>query len=313
MTRSVPSAGGPTRGRRSDLLPPGHLAGLGDLDFLARKLVEGFLLGLHRSPHRGFSAEFAELRGYQPGDDLRYIDWRMYARSDRFYVKQFEEETNLRAYLLLDASASMGWSSAPESLPSKLWYGKLLTAALAHILLRQGDAVGLAAFDREIRTHLVPRGGARQRRELLARLEPVEPRGETGPGEPLREVAGRLGKRGLVVLVSDLLADPDPTRRALRYLRHRGHQVLVLHLLDPGERDLEAGGREVRYYDPETGEELDVIPGDLRRAYREAVDGAVADWRRALAPHGVDYHVVDTAAPFVGALREALRKRARLG
>lgn len=303
----------PQQGRRPDLLAPEQLAGLGDLEFLARKLVEGFLLGLHRSPHRGFSAEFAELRGYQPGDDLRYIDWRMYARSDRFYVKQFEEETNLRAYLLLDASASMGWSSAPGTLPSKLWYGKLLSAAIAYILLRQSDAVGLAVFDRTIRTHVSPRGGTRQRREILARLDEADARGETGPGDPLRETATRLGKRGLVVLISDLLADPDPTRRALKYLRHRGHQVQVLHLLDPGERDLEAGGREVRYYDPESGEELDVVPGDLRRAYREAVDDAVADWRRALAPHGVDYHVVDTGSPFVGGLRQALRKRARLG
>ena len=307
------TATGARRGRRADLLSPEQLAGLGDLDFLARKLVEGFLLGLHRSPHRGFSAEFAELRGYQPGDDLRYIDWRMYARSDRFYVKQFEEETNLRAYLLLDGSGSMGWSSSPGRLPTKLWYGKLLAAALAHILLRQGDAVGLATFDERIRTHLPPRGGDRQQRELLTRLDGVEPQGETHPGDPLREIATRLTRRGMVVVISDLLTDPEPARRALQYLRHRGHQVLVLHLFDPGERDLDAGGREVRYYYPDPGEELDVVPGDMRQAYREAVDGAMNQWRRTLAPHGVDYQVVDTGAPFVGALRHALGKRARLG
>jgi len=133
-------------GARADLLDPHTLSQLGGIEFIAREVVEGFLMGLHRSPHRGFSAEFAELRAYQAGDDLRYIDWRMYGRSDRYYVKQFEEETNLRAHLLIDVSESMGWSSEPGVLPSKLWYAKHLAASLAMILLRQGDSVGLAAF-----------------------------------------------------------------------------------------------------------------------------------------------------------------------
>src|SRR5688500_9826327 len=152
----------PPSSRRADLMQPAALAQLGGVEFIARRVVEGFLMGLHRSPHRGFSAEFAELRAYQSGDDLRYIDWRMFGRSDRYYVKQFEEETNLRAYLLLDVSASMGWSSAPDRLPAKIWYAKHLVASLALILLRQGDAVGLTAFHDEIVDRVHPRGGQRQ-------------------------------------------------------------------------------------------------------------------------------------------------------
>src|ERR687898_839692 len=145
------------RGGRADLLRPHELAALGGLEFVAREIVEGFIAGLHRSPHRGFSVEFAEHRMYQPGDDLRYIDWRMFGRSDRYYVKQFEEETNLRTYLLVDTSASMAWSSSPNELPAKLWYAKQLSACLALLLLRQGDSVGMVAFDDQIRAHTPPR------------------------------------------------------------------------------------------------------------------------------------------------------------
>jgi len=269
-------------------------------------------MGLHRSPHRGFSAEFAELRGYRPGDEIRHIDWRMFARSDRFYVKQFEEETNLRAYLLLDVSASMDWTSRPETLPTKLWYGQLLTAALALLLLRQGDRAGLGIFDDRIREWLPDRGGSRQRGEILRRLQQVRARGTTDPGEALKTSALRLRRKGLVVLVSDLLLEPELTIRALRFLRHRGHQVMVFHLLDPGERELEGAGN-VRFRDPETGDELRVDVPEMRRDYRAAVDQAVDEWRRSLRPHGIDYHLLDTSLPLARALRLALDKRSRLG
>jgi uncharacterized protein (DUF58 family) len=298
--------------RRADLLSPGELARLGGLELLARSVVEGFLMGLHRSPHRGFSAEFAELRGYRPGDDLRHIDWRMYARSDRFYVKQFEEETNLRAYLLLDVSASMEWSSRPKTLPTKLWYGRLLAAALGLLLLRQGDRAGLAVFDDRVRTWLPDRGGKRQWGEMVRRLQEAEAQGVTDPTGALKATALRLRRRGLVVLISDLLVDPRETLRALEFLRHRGNQVLVFHLLDPGEREIEGSG-EVRFRDPETGEELRVDVPEMRREYREAVERALEEWRRQLRPSGIDYHVMDTSIPLTKALRAALEKRARLG
>src|SRR5688500_5293918 len=281
------------------------------MEFIARQVVEGFLMGLHRSPHRGFSAEFAELRAYQAGDDLRYIDWRMYGRSDRYYVKQFEEETNLRAYLLLDVSSSMGWSSV-AGLPTKLWYAKHLAAALALILLRQGDAVGLTTFHDRVGVRLAPKGGHRQWHDLVRKLAPVEAEGTTSAHSALRDLAVRLRRRGLVVLLSDLLVEPEATRTALRFLRHQGHEVLVFHLIDPGERELPPSP-DARFFDPETDEEIQVAVADVRDEYRNAVSEALVEWERAVKPHGIDYLVLDTDQPLSRPLRAYLKKREKLG
>jgi uncharacterized protein (DUF58 family) len=296
---------------RLDLLDPASLSQLGGTEFIARQVVEGFLMGLHRSPHRGFSAEFAELRAYQAGDDLRYIDWRMFGRSDRYYVKQFEEETNLRAYLLLDVSRSMGWSSAP-GLPTKLWYAKQLAACLALILLRQGDAVGLTTFHERVGVRLPPRAGHRQWHDIVRRLGPVEAEGGTAAQSALRDLAIRLRRRGLVIVLSDLLVEPETTRTALRYLRHQGHEVLVFHLIDPGERELPPTP-DARFFDPETNEEIQVAVADVRDEYRSAVSEALREWERSVKPHGIDYVVLDTDQPLSRPLREYLRKREKLG
>lgn len=297
---------------RLDLLDPTALSKLGGVEFVAREVVEGFLMGLHRSPHRGFSAEFAELRAYQPGDDLRYIDWRMFGRSDRYFVKQFEEETSLRAYLLLDVSESMGWTSQPGVLPDKLWYAKHLAASLALILARQGDAVGLSAFHESVVARVAPRGGQGQWRELVRTLQGLRAVGGTSAEGALREIAVRLRRRGLVVLFSDMLVARQETLTALRFLRHQGHEVLVFHLLDPGERELPAAS-EVRFFDPESGRELLVSVADVRQEYRDAVQAALDEWKRELRPHGIDYEVVETSRPLATALRAYLRKRERLG
>ena len=297
---------------RLDLLDPAALSQLGGIEFIAREVVDGFLKGLHRSPHRGFSAEFAEHRAYQAGDDLRYIDWRMYGRSDRYYVKQFEEETNLRAYLLVDVSGSMGWTSAPGVLPPKLWYAKHLAASLALILLRQGDAVGLLTFHDRVSLSIAPRGGRRQWHELVRRLAPVQSQGATSTQSVLHDLAARLHRRGLVVLLSDLLVDPETTGTALQYLRHQGHEVLVFHLMDPGERELPATP-DARFFDPETEQELHVTVADVREEYRTAVRRALREWERSMKPHGIDYLVLDTDEPLSRPLREYLRKRERLG
>jgi uncharacterized protein (DUF58 family) len=299
-------------GARLDLLDPAALSKLGGVEFVARQVVEGFLMGLHRSPHRGFSAEFAELRAYQAGDDLRYIDWRMFGRSDRYYVKQFEEETNLRAYLLLDVSESMGWSSRPGELPEKLWYAKHLAAALALILVRQGDAVGLTAFHDRVVSRVSARGGRGQWKELARTLAGLDAIGGTSAEGALRDVAIRLRRRGLVVVFSDMLVARGETLTALKYLRHHGHEVLVFHIIDPGERELPPES-EVRFFDPESGRELLVSVADVRSQYRDAVDAALLEWRRELRPLGIDYEVVDTDRPLGAALRAYLRKRARLG
>ena len=310
--RTADRPAAPGRRRRADLLEPQDLAALGGLEFVARHVVEGFIAGLHRSPHRGFSVEFAEHRMYQPGDDLRYIDWRMFGRSDRYYIKQFEEETNLRSYLLLDVSASMSWTSAEGVLPTKVWYARQLAACLALMLVRQGDAVGLLAFDDEMRANIAARGGRRHWHELVHTLGSVTGGGRTDAGTALRDLAARLRRRGLVILISDLLVDVDATRLALRFLRHRGHEVLVFHLLDPGERELPGVG-DVRFFDPETDEELPVSAADVRREYREAVEHALAEWRSDLAPQGIDYVLVGTDEPMAHALRAYLHKRERLG
>lgn len=294
---------------RADLLSPRQLAALGGLELVASRVVEGFLTGLHQSPHRGFSVEFAEHRMYQPGDDLRFVDWRMFGRSDRYYVKQFEEETNLRATLLLDLSASMDWSSdARSGLPTKLWYAKQLAASLALLLTRQGDEVGLTAFDAAVRLRVEPKGGRAHWDRLTRSLEALEPGGRTDAVAPLHDLAGRLRGRGMAILISDLLVDGESTRLALRQLRHRGHEVLVFHLIDPGERELPSVPG-ARFVDPETGEELGTSTGDLRQEYRRAVDGAIAEWRGALSSKGMDYCVVETDRPLALALRHYLGRR----
>ena len=297
---------------RPDLLDTETLSQLGGIELIARQVVEGFLMGLHRSPHRGFSAEFAELRAYQAGDDLRYIDWRMFGRSDRYYVKQFEEETNLRAHLLVDVSESMGWSSDPGVLPSKLWYAKHLAASLALILLRQGDSVGMAAFHDVIVERVRARGGRRQWTELTRRLADLQASEGTSAERALRDLAVRLRRRGLVILLSDLLVRREETLTALKFLRHHGHEVLVFHLLDPGERELPRIS-EACFFDPETNDELLVSIPDIRIEYRAAVADALEEWQNNLRPYGIDYQVLETDQPLSSALRTYLRKRERLG
>lgn len=286
---------------RVDLLDPTDVARLGGIEIVAQGVVEGFLSGLHRSPFRGFSVEFTEHRAYQPGDEPRYLDWRMLARSDRLFVKQFEEETNLRAMILLDASRSMSWRGAPERL-TKLEYAQRLAAALGLILLRQRDATGLITFDDAVREVVPPRVKSGQWRRLLRGIVAVPVGRGTAAEAALRQVTSLLVRRGLVVLISDLLLDRTLALVALRFLRHRGHQVVVLHLMDPSERVL-AGPPEVRFRDPESDESLVVRPRELARAYRDAVQREISAWRSACRRHGIAYHDVMTDEPFGRVLR----------
>lgn len=286
---------------RIDLLDPADVARLGGIEIVAQGVVEGFLAGIHRSPFRGFSVEFTEHRAYQPGDELRYLDWRILARSDRLFLKQFEEETNLRAMILVDASRSMAWRGAATRL-TKRAYADRLAAALALILLRQRDATGLITFDEAVR-QVVP---ARVKRGQWARfvrglLETPDGRG-TAAQAALARLASLLARRGLVVLVSDLLFERELALTALRYLRHRGHQVIVLHLMDPAEAAL-SGPPEVRFRDPESAASVVVRPRELARAYGATVRREVAAWRTACRRHGIVYHQVMTDLPFGMALR----------
>ena len=287
--------------QRVDLLDPADVARLGGIEIVAEGVVEGFLAGLHRSPFRGFSVEFTEHRAYQPGDELRYLDWRILARSDRLFVKQFEEETNLRAMILVDASRSMAWRGAPQRL-TKRAYADRLAAALALILLRQRDATGLVTFDEEVRQVVPARVKAGQWTRLLrALLDTPDGRG-TAAHTALQRLTALLARRGLVVLISDLLFDRELALAALRYLRHRGHQVIVFHLMDPAEVEL-VGPPEVRFTDPESPASVVVRPRELARAYAETVQREIAAWRTACRRHGIAYHPVQTDLPFGMALR----------
>ena len=290
---------------RLDLLDPIEVARLGGLEVTTRGVVEGFLTGFHRSPRRGFSVEFAEHRMYQPGDELRYVDWKILGRNDRLYVKQFEEETNLRAMVVLDASQSMAWTGDAETLLPKLDYARRLVAALSLILLRQRDATGLITFDDDVRSITPPRARTAHWHQLLGVLSGLRA-GEGTAAEPaLRRVVELLRRRGLVVFVSDLLLDRELALTALRFLRHRGHQVLVLHVMDPGEVTLR-GPAEARFEDPETRAAVVLRPRDWAAAYEETVAGVVSEWRAACRRHGIAYHRVLTSAPFGDVLREAL-------
>lgn len=290
---------------RLDLLDPLEVSRLGGLEVVTQGLVEGFLAGLHRSPRRGFSVEFAEHRMYQPGDEPRYVDWKLLARKDRLYVKQFEEETNLRAMLVLDASRSMDWSGAPGARLTKFEYARRLAAALALILLRQRDATGLVAFDDAVRAVLPPRVSRAHWIRLVATLQGLAPGRLTAAAPALTGVVERLRRRGLVVFLSDLLLDPAPALHALKFLRHRGHSVLVLHLLDPAEIVLE-GPAEVRFEDPESSDAVVLRPRDWAEVYERTVRDAVARWRVELRREGMRYHPIRTDLPFGHALREAL-------
>jgi uncharacterized protein (DUF58 family) len=286
---------------RLDLLDPAEVALLGGIEIVAEGVVEGFLAGLHRSPFRGFSVEFTEHRAYQPGDELRYLDWRILARSDRLFVKQFEEETNLRSMVLVDASRSMAWRGADERL-TKRAYADRLAAALALILLRQRDATGLITFDEEVRCVIPPRVKFGQWSRLVRGLLDTPDGKGTAAHAALQRLTALLARRGMVVLLSDLLFDRDLALAALRYLRHRGHQVIVFHLMDPAEAQL-TGPPEVRFRDPESPASVVVRPRELARAYADTVRREIAAWRTACRRHGIAYHHVLTDLPFGMALR----------
>jgi uncharacterized protein (DUF58 family) len=292
---------------RPDLLDPSLLASLGHIELTARWIVDGFMSGLHRSPRKGGAAEFAEHRAYLPGDELRYLDWKVAARSDRLVVKRFEEETNLRATVALDVSRSMRWRGSDARL-EKADYAERLTAAIALLFIRQRDAVGLLRFDDAIRTAIPPRAREGHWRRIIAGLAESDGGGASAGATALARAAHVVGRRGMIVLVSDLLMDVDETVRAARALRAGGHQVVVLHIMDPAERVLDPGP-DARFRDPESGLEIEAAPAEVRAAYSATVEAAIVEWRAALARAGAGYATVMTDQPFGIPLRAAFAAR----
>jgi len=291
------------------MLDAATVARLGNMDVRARTVVEGFVAGLHKSPYKGFSVEFAEHRQYMPGDPLKTIDWKVYGKSDRFYVKEFEEETNLRAYLVLDASASMGFTTGEVS---KFDYARYLSAALSYLMIRQQDSVGVLLFDEEVRRFIPPRSARQHLHVILTELEAARPSAGTRVAATLHRLAERLKRRGLVILLSDLFDDPADVLMALRHFRHNRNEVVVFHVLDVAEREF-TFRREAIFRDLETADEMLVRPWEIQREYRDAVSRWIDDYRNRCREIGVDYVPMHTETPFDTALLAYLDKRRRLG
>jgi uncharacterized protein (DUF58 family) len=293
-----------------------HLA---NMELKARLIVEGYIAGMHRSPYHGFSVEFAEYRQYMQGDNTRHVDWKVYGKTDRFYMKVFEEETNLRATIILDKSGSMGFTSAapdretaPRAGVDKLTYGGLLAASLAYLMIHQQDAVGLCLFDDKVRALTPHRSVRKHLFYLLSALERIEPGEKTRISPALHFLAERVKRRGLVVLISDLMDKPEDVLMGLKHFRHRGHEVIVFHLLDPREMDLDYRD-EVEFQDMETDRKLRVEPAFLKEQYAKNVQDWVRMLDRGCKAHQIDYNLVSTHTPFDQALTAYLSKRVRMG
>jgi uncharacterized protein (DUF58 family) len=287
------------------LLDPKVLARVADLALVARTVVEGFINGLHRSPYLGLSLDFAEHRAYMPGDDIRRIDWRLFARTDRFYVKEFEADSNADFLVVLDVSRSMGFGSSELT---KLDYGRFLAASLAYFAHKQRDRVGLVTFDGDVVAFVPP--SAKHLDAVLHTLDHTRPGGPGSLRRPLDRVAEATRRRGIVVLVSDLYEEPQQVLEAVRALGHRGSDLIVFHVLDPAEVHFpfqESGG----YEDLETGERIPVVPEQVRDEYRRLMAEHVAALRSTLGAQRIDYALVETSEPLDQALFAYLSRRER--
>jgi len=285
---------------------PTSLAKYGRLTLIARSLVEGFLTGVHKSPYKGFSVEFAEHRQYYPGDEIRHIDWRAYGKTDRYYIKEYEEETNLRAYLLVDASGSMAYRGKHAS---KFQFAQYVAASLAYLMLHQRDAVGLVTHDTRLRQMIQPRANAKHLLRLINTLEQTQPGGETSLAPLWHDLVGRMKRRGLIVVLSDCFDQIGPLLRALRHFRHRRHEVLLFHVLAPEELEFPFS-RMTQFRNLErNGHRILVDPGQLRREYRQNFNAFCTQLRDQARQMRIDYQLLRTDESVDRALGAYLAKR----
>lgn len=292
--------------RDKNYFDPKVLAGIANLSLRARWVVEGLMSGVHKSRAKGFSVEFEEHREYSPGDEIRRIDWKALGKFDRYFIKEYEDETNLRAYLLLDASASMNYASDGIT---KFDYACTLTASLAYLILKQQDAAGLVTFSNRIEAFIPPRAKRDYLTQILHALENRGPGGETNVGKILDDIAGQIKRRGLIVLVSDLLDEPAEILKGLRQFRFKGNDVIVFHLMDPAEINLPFDGN-ILFEDLEAAD-LQVItdPRVIRATYRQVVNEYIADMRKQCHDNAIDYQLISTATPLDQALASYLSWR----
>ena len=295
-----------TETARQHYFDPRVLAKLSNMSLRARYVVEGLLSGMHKSPYRGYSVEFAEHREYVPGDEIRRIDWKAYGKFDRYFIKEYEEETNLRAYIFLDASASMAYGSQGIS---KFDYGSYLAAAMAYLMLRQGDYVGLITFNTEVQSYIPPRSGSQHLPALMRQLEQTQPQGATHLDQALRDIAGKRTKRGMILVISDLFDTPELVLKSLKYFRHRRNEVMVFHLLDHNE--LTFPFERLTMFEDIEDPTVRVLsdPRTVREAYLQQLQAFIDEYRRGCRREMIDYTCFPTTTPLDLALTRYLARR----
>ena len=289
-------------------IDPRALVSIASLELVARTVVEGFISGLHRSPHLGFSVNFAEYRTYNPGDDIRKIDWKVYGRTDRFFVKEYEGETNTGIQLILDCSRSMDYGNRGIR---KLEYGQFLAASLGYFAFKQRDAVGFVSFDDDIVDYVPARGSIGHLNTVLHAIERARPGERTDFYTVLAKVSERLRRRGIVIVISDLLDDPESVMGGLRHLAYRGNDVIVFQLLDPVELHFDFPDA-ARFVDMETGDEMHVIPDYLRREYRKVLAAQIKEYEKECRRDRMDFALIETSMPLDKALFSYLVRRQQL-
>ncbi len=281
------------------------------LDLIAKLIVEGFLTGLHKSPYYGFNVEFAEHRPYNQGDEIKYLDWKIFGKTDRFYIKQFEAETNLKSYILLDKSASMNYSGKNSSDITKLDYASYIASTLSYLMLKQNDSVGLVTFDNKIRDMIKPRNSIHNLQHILHSLENITPGRSTDITPILHILAEKLKRRGLIILISDLWDDPDKIMSGIKHLRHAKHEVIVFHILDYDEIHLPFKG-PMTFIDLETGLQLKTVTENIRETYKKSIKDWELTMLKELGKNQIDYMMIDTTTSFDRVLLKYLNKRKRL-
>ncbi len=294
---------------KRNYLDPLILTKISNMFLRARFVVEGFIAGLHQSPFRGFSLQFAQHREYAPGDELKHLDWKVYGKTDRYCVKQYQEETNLKAYIILDCSASMGYGSSSNL--SKFQYGSYLTASLAYLMLRQQDSVGLVTFDEIIKDYIPPRSNRAHLSMILGKLESLLPSGKTKISAVLKKMEQYIKRRGLIILISDFFDEQEEVLKSLKYFHFKKHEIIVFHLLDDSELEFPFEGL-VLFEDIEKGTKVLTYPEVIKKRYEDSINHFVESYKLKCRENGIDYCFIRTSTPLDYALGIYLVKRQKL-
>jgi uncharacterized protein (DUF58 family) len=290
-------------------LLPSVISKINSFELKARLIVEGFMVGLHKSPYHGFSVEFSEHRPYLQGDNIKDIDWKVFCKTERYFIKQHEEETNLRSYILLDSSGSMKYNS--EGNISKFEYASTLAAALAYLMVKQQDAAGLTLYSDKIITNYPPKSSRAYLTRILRGLSTAEASNRTATADCLNSIAEKINRRGLVIVISDLFDDINSVLSALKHFRYQKNEVIVFQVLDPVERSF-SFGKDAVFHDIETDEEITTQPYQIQKAYREAINDFIDRIKKECLNSNIEYNLIETSTPFDKALFSYIQKRSRL-